>query len=82
MYPDDPDYQLQPTTNLSDTVTAIMVAEAGHGDILVPLDNCGGHYPHEQCPNKELLAGIMEMKLLIDNWLSSPDETQTQLAGV
>ena len=38
---DDPDYLLQPTTNLSDTVTAIMVAAAGHGDILVPLDNCG-----------------------------------------
>ena len=67
---DDPDYLLQPTTNLSDTVTTIMVPQAGHGDILVPLDNCGGDYPREQCPNQELLEGIRSMKAQIDQWLS------------
>ena len=42
----------------------------GHGDILVPLDNCGGDYPREQCPNQELLEGIRSMKAQIDRWLS------------
>ena len=32
----DPDFPLQPTSNMSDTVTAIVVPKAGHGDILVP----------------------------------------------
>ena len=32
----DPDFPLQPTVNITDTVTAIVVPHAGHGDILVP----------------------------------------------
>ena len=32
----DLDFPLQPTVNITDTVTAIVVPHAGHGDILVP----------------------------------------------
>jgi hypothetical protein len=37
----DPDFPLQPTSNISDTVTAIVVPKAGHGDILVPCAQPG-----------------------------------------